>query len=89
MRWVPGREDDARLTLCAADQCAEENHPRKGRGRSRPGADIVFGRLRGKHQRFGRYTGKDLDERPFVGLSDQVLVDLKDHNLVNGGLFIA
>jgi hypothetical protein len=48
-----------------------------------------FGRLRGKHQRFRRYTGKDLDVRPFVGLSDQVLVDLKDHNLVNDGLFIA
>jgi transcriptional regulator with XRE-family HTH domain len=37
----------------------------------------------------GVIAGKDLDMRPFVGPSDEILVDLKDHKLVNDGLFIA
>jgi hypothetical protein len=37
----------------------------------------------------GILGGENVDLGPLVGRSDEVLVDLKDHALVNNGLFIA
>jgi hypothetical protein len=36
----------------------------------------------------GVIAGKDVDMRPLIGRSDEVLVDFKDQKLVNDGLFM-
>jgi transcriptional regulator with XRE-family HTH domain len=53
---------------------------------------VETSRLRGFEadiDHLGVLGGEDIDLGPLIGRSDEVLVDLKDHELVNNGLFLA
>jgi hypothetical protein len=45
--------------------------------------------LKGHIADLGVLGGENLDLGPLIGHSDEILVDLKDHKLLNNGLFLA